>query len=51
MVPLARASSAEDVAEAIVWLAAGAPTVTGEIVLLDSGVHLSTAQARVPGRS
>jgi 3-oxoacyl-[acyl-carrier protein] reductase len=38
--PLARASSAEDVAETVVWLACGAPTVTGELVLLDSGVHL-----------
>lgn len=39
-VPLGRASTPEDVAEAIVWLAAGARTVTGELVLLDSGTHL-----------
>jgi 3-oxoacyl-[acyl-carrier protein] reductase len=38
--PLARASSAEDVAEAVVWLACSATTVTGELLLLDSGVHL-----------
>jgi 3-oxoacyl-[acyl-carrier protein] reductase len=39
-VPLARASTPEDVAEAIVWLVAGARTVTGELVMLDSGTHL-----------
>ena len=41
--PLARACSAEDVAEAIVWLAGGARTVKGELVLLDSGMHLGNA--------
>lgn len=39
-VPLGRSSTPEDVAEAIVWLVTGARTVTGELVLLDSGVHL-----------
>lgn len=39
-VPLQRACSADDVAEAIVWLVDGAKTVTGELVLLDSGMHL-----------
>lgn len=42
-VPLERASSAEDVAEAIVWLADGARTVTGELILLDGGMHLGAA--------
>jgi len=28
------------VAESIVWLVTGARTVTGELVLLDSGTHL-----------
>jgi 3-oxoacyl-[acyl-carrier protein] reductase len=41
--PLARACTAEDVAEAIVWLVDGARTVTGELVLLDSGMHLGGA--------
>lgn len=41
--PLGRACTAEDVAEAIVWLADGARTVTGELVLLDSGMHLGNA--------
>ncbi|HJV59333.1 MAG TPA: SDR family NAD(P)-dependent oxidoreductase [Albitalea sp.] len=39
-VPLRRASSPEDIAEAIVWLVDGARTVTGELVQLDSGMHL-----------
>ena len=38
--PLGRASTPEDVAQAIVWLIEGARTVTGELLLLDSGVHL-----------
>jgi 3-oxoacyl-[acyl-carrier protein] reductase len=39
-VPLQRACSPEDVAEAIAWLVDGAKTVTGELLLLDSGMHL-----------
>jgi 3-oxoacyl-[acyl-carrier protein] reductase len=39
-VPLERACTPEDVAEAIVWLVDGAKTVTGELLLLDSGMHL-----------
>ena len=38
--PLHRACSAEDVAEAVIWLLDAARTVTGELVLLDSGMHL-----------
>jgi len=38
--PLQRACGAEDVAEAVLWLADGASTVTGELLLLDSGMHL-----------
>ncbi len=45
-VPLARACAPEDVAEAIVWLVDGARTVTGELVLLDSGMHLGGVQPR-----
>ena len=41
--PLGRACSAEDVAEAVLWLVDGARTVTGELVLLDSGMHLGRA--------
>jgi 3-oxoacyl-[acyl-carrier protein] reductase len=46
--PLQRACTAEDVAEAVVWLLDGARTVTGEVLLLDSGMHLGLAAAVVP---
>jgi 3-oxoacyl-[acyl-carrier protein] reductase len=45
-VPLARACSPDDVAEAIVWLVDGAKTVTGELLLLDSGMHLGGVHPR-----
>jgi 3-oxoacyl-[acyl-carrier protein] reductase len=41
-VPLQRACSPEDVAEAIVWLVDGARSVTGELLLLDGGIHLGS---------
>ncbi|MCX7960068.1 MAG: SDR family oxidoreductase [Burkholderiales bacterium] len=48
--PLGRACSAEDVAEAVVWLAEAA-TVTGELLVMDSGLHLgSLGRAVVPQR-
>ena len=40
-VPLQRASSAEDVAEAVLWLVEGARSVTGELLMLDGGMHLA----------
>jgi 3-oxoacyl-[acyl-carrier protein] reductase len=49
--PLARACTAEDVAEAVVWLLEGARTVTGELILLDSGMHLGAARPVVPARA
>lgn len=39
-VPLATAASAEDVADAVAWLIEGARVVTGELLMLDSGLHL-----------
>jgi 3-oxoacyl-[acyl-carrier protein] reductase len=45
--PLGRACTAEDVAEAVVWLVDGARTVTGELILLDSGMHLGRSMAVV----
>ncbi len=39
-VPLGRASSAENVAEVAVWLIEGARTITGELIQVDSGMHL-----------
>ncbi|MEO8525375.1 MAG: SDR family oxidoreductase [Caldimonas sp.] len=51
LAPLGRACSAEDVADAVLWLVDGARVVTGELLLLDSGVHLGPAQGiRVPGK-
>jgi 3-oxoacyl-[acyl-carrier protein] reductase len=48
-VPLKTACSAEDVADAIVWLVTGARTTTGELLMLDSGMHLGrTAPAHKP---
>lgn len=38
--PLGRACTPEDVAEAVLWLVEGASTVTGELLMLDSGLHL-----------
>ena len=46
--PLGRACTPEDVAEAVVWLVDGARTVTGELVLLDSGTHLGRAPTIPP---
>ena len=47
---LGRASSPEDVADAIVWLIDGARTMTGELLLLDAGLHLGS-RMQVPGRA
>jgi 3-oxoacyl-[acyl-carrier protein] reductase len=46
--PLGRACTAEDVAEAVIWLLDGARTVTGELVLLDAGMHLGAAPTVPP---
>jgi 3-oxoacyl-[acyl-carrier protein] reductase len=46
-VPLGRACSAEDVAESVIWLVDGARTITGEMILLDSGMHLGGRQPAV----
>lgn len=43
--PLGRASTPEDVAEAIVWLVEGARTMTGELLQLDGGMHLGGRQS------
>ena len=41
--PLGRPCSPEDVAQAIIWLIEGARTTTGELMRLDSGMHLGAA--------
>jgi len=45
-VPLQRACTPEDVAEAIVWLVDGARSVTGELLMLDGGIHLGSKQVQ-----
>ena len=40
MVPLAKAASPDDIADAALWLIEGAATLTGELMQLDSGLHL-----------
>jgi 3-oxoacyl-[acyl-carrier protein] reductase len=49
--PLGRACTAEDVAEAVIWLVDGARTVTGELLLLDAGMHLGRAPTVVPPKT
>lgn len=49
--PLGRACTAEDVAESVLWLIEGARTVTGELILLDSGTHLGRAPTIVRPQS
>lgn len=48
--PLQTAASADDVADAVVWLIEGARTTTGELLMLDGGRHLGGTVA-VPLRS
>ncbi len=45
MAPLGISSTAEDVAEAVLWLVEGARTVTGELLLLDGGMHLGARRS------
>ncbi|NBQ86180.1 MAG: SDR family oxidoreductase [Betaproteobacteria bacterium] len=48
--PLQRASTPEDIAQAIVWLIEGAPTMTGELLMLDAGMHLGAGRPPIPAR-
>jgi 3-oxoacyl-[acyl-carrier protein] reductase len=45
-VPLGKAASPDDIAEAAVWLIEGAGLITGECILLDSGLHLGFGARR-----
>jgi 3-oxoacyl-[acyl-carrier protein] reductase len=38
--PLKRIATPEDIAEVLVWFLEGAPLVTGEMLIVDSGIHL-----------
>src|SRR5260370_1134178 len=42
--PLRATVKPEDVADAVVWLLEGAAKVTGELITVDSGVHLGSAR-------
>jgi len=42
--PLQATVLPEDVADAVVWLLEGAAKVTGELITIDSGVHLGSAR-------
>ncbi len=51
LTPLGSACTPEDVADAVLWLVDGARTVTGELLLLDAGLHLGARHGvGVPGR-
>lgn len=39
--PLQRVTTAEDVAEAVVWLALKTPAITGQLLVIDGGAHLA----------
>jgi 3-oxoacyl-[acyl-carrier protein] reductase len=39
-VPLAKAASAADIADVAIWLIEGSSLITGEIILVDGGLHL-----------
>ena len=46
--PLQQPSTPEDIADAIVWLIEGARTMTGELLLLDGGMHLGGRRITIP---
>lgn len=50
-VPLAKASTADDVASVALWLIEGADLITGEIITVDGGLHLGKHQGRGNARS
>ena len=39
--PLRRIAQPDDIAETVVWLVEGAPLVTGELLLVDAGMHVA----------
>jgi 3-oxoacyl-[acyl-carrier protein] reductase len=42
--PLRRLVSPEDVADAVVWLATGARALTGQLLVIDAGMHLNVTE-------
>ncbi|MEZ0307858.1 MAG: SDR family NAD(P)-dependent oxidoreductase, partial [Ramlibacter sp.] len=49
-VPLQRACTPEDVADAIIWLVDGARSTTGELLMLDNGIHLGSRQVQAAAK-
>jgi 3-oxoacyl-[acyl-carrier protein] reductase len=45
-VPLAKASSADDIAQVALWLIEGSEMITGEIIKVDGGMHLGKYVSR-----
>jgi enoyl-[acyl-carrier-protein] reductase (NADH) len=48
--PLRRVATAEEVAEVLVWFLEGATLVTGETLIVDSGLHLGPFPPYASGR-
>lgn len=46
--PLRRLVCAEDVADAVAWLAAGARALTGQLLVIDAGMHLNVTEPLAP---
>jgi 3-oxoacyl-[acyl-carrier protein] reductase len=44
--PLRRANTPEDIAESVVWFVKGAEWITGETLIVDSGLHLGFATTK-----
>jgi 3-oxoacyl-[acyl-carrier protein] reductase len=42
--PLRRLVSPEDVADAVAWLATGARSITGQLLVIDAGMHLNVTE-------
>jgi 3-oxoacyl-[acyl-carrier protein] reductase len=49
--PLKRMPSADDIAEAVEWLALGARCVTGQLIVIDAGAHLTAGSPMKPAVS
>lgn len=49
--PLKQVATAEDVAEVLVWFLEGARLITGETLIIDSGIHIGTLPPYSSGES
>jgi len=48
LAPLKRIPSADDIAETVEWLALGARCVTGQLIVVDAGTHLTAGSPLAP---